>query len=223
MSHYSQSQKPRTPTDNKNIIIFDFDGVLADTFELFYLLIRDSMEKIGIPLSKSGYRELFKDNVHAGFKKLIANTKRYESFRTIRKKNYNKYYKKYKPRLFEGVKELLEELSGNYTLAIASSGKKHNIVGLLKKGGVYKHFNLILATEDHTKADMIKEIIKKHKADPKKTTMITDTAGDVKIAKKLGLKTVAVTWGFHAKKLLISTNPDFVASNFKELISKTFN
>ena len=47
--------------------------------------------------------------------------------------------------------------------------------------------------------------------------MVTDTVGDLKVAKETGLKTTAVTWGFHSPKLLKSANPDFLVNDFKEL------
>lgn len=216
MSHYSPSQKHRI-FKNKNLIIFDFDGVLADSFDTFYPLIRDAMKKIGILLSKKSYRELFNGNVHKEFEKLISDKKKYETFSKFRADNYNKYYKRCPPRLFPRAKQLLKNLSRSYVLTIASSGKKYNILWLLKKSMSNKHFDFILATTDQTKEIMLREIMKKHRADPKQTIMITDTIGDVKIAKKLGLKTIAVSWGFQSYKTLKTSKPNKLLKRVSEL------
>lgn len=215
MSPYSPSQKHKIP---KNVIIFDFDGVLADSFDTFYTLIKDTMAEAGISISQNDYRKLFLDNVHKGFKKFIGDDKKHELFKKLRTANYDKYYKKYKPKLFSGVSKLLKQLDKNYIITIASSGKKSNIIGLLKNNKIHKHFDLILATNDHSKDKMINKILEKHGADPKQTIMITDTAGDVKIAKKLGLKTIAVTWGFHSPELLKKFKPDHLAKDFDGII-----
>lgn len=212
MSHSSRSRRPK-----KKLVIFDFDGVLADSFETFYPFMADMFGKINIPLSRKDYRELFNENVHLGFKKLIGNEDKYELFQKLRKANYDRYYKKNKPKLFSGVKGVLKQLDKNYILAIASSGKRSNIIGLLKKNNIQKHFSLVLATDEHSKENMIRIILEKYCADPKETIMITDTAGDIKIAKKLGLKTIAVGWGFHGPKILKGSKPFKFVGDIKKL------
>ena len=43
----------------RGLIIFDFDGVLADSFETFYPLMRDMMKHVGFSLSPDQYRNFF--------------------------------------------------------------------------------------------------------------------------------------------------------------------
>ena len=81
---------------------------------------------------------------------------------------------------------------------------------------------MILATGEYTKENMIKEIMNKFESKPEETIMITDTVGDIKLAKKMGLKNIAVTWGFHSKKILKTTEPDFIADSFLSLTSIIF-
>ncbi len=200
------------------LIIFDFDGVLADSFESFFMLIKNAMKSAGISLTQNQYRNFFIGNIHQGFRNFIKDEDKYEIFSKFRKENYNKYYKKV--RLFPDVPEILKNLSKDYILAIASSGSRENILKLLKTNGTGKPFGTVLATTENTKENMIKEILRKDKITPRQAVMITDTAGDIKIAKKLKLKTIAVTWGFHSKKLLESSKPDHIVSNLKILYNK---
>lgn len=201
------------------LIIFDFDGVLADSFDTFYPLIRDSMKRVGLKISSDQYRKLFIGNVHKGFKDFINDNSKYVIFSKFRKGNYDRYYydTKNKAALYRGARQLIEKISKNHALTIASSGKKNNIKNLLKQNGIDKFFSLILANSSHTKEVMLKEILDKFEAKPEETTMVTDTVGDLKIAKNMGLKTAAVTWGFHSAKLLRTAEPDYITKNFKEL------
>lgn len=201
----------------KSLIIFDFDGVIADSFDTFYPLIRDGMNKIGISIHEKGYRELFNTNIHKGFENLIQDKEKHKIFNKFRADHYNKYYAKNPPKIFLGIKKILKKLSKNYILTIASSGKKYNITWLLKKSGSHKHFDLIMATDEKTKENMLREIMEKHGADAKHTIMITDTVGDIKIAKKIGLKTIAVTWGFQNSKTLKKSKPDKLLSKVDDL------
>jgi len=198
----------------RGLIIFDFDGVLADSFDSFFSLTRAGMKFIGLSLTPDQYRNLFMGNVHQGLMGFINNEEKYSAYSEFRKNNYDKYYK---VRLFSGVVESLKQLQKNYILTITSSGNKTNILNLLNKNNADNLFDLILATNEYTKENMVKETIAKFKVAPKETIMITDTVGDIKIAKEFGLKTIAVTWGFHSEKMLKSSDPNFVAQSFEEL------
>lgn len=203
----------------KGLIIFDFDGVLADSFDNFFSLIRDSMESIGLSLTPNQYRNLFVGNIHQGFSDFIHNESGYKAFSKFRKNNYDKYYynKHHRIKLFSGAIEFLKDINKYYILSIASSGKEYNIKDLLEENGIKNLFATILANSATSKEGMIKDILDKSPNALEKTFFITDTVGDIKVAKKCGLKTVAITWGFHSKKMLKSAKPDFTANSFKEV------
>ena len=200
----------------KGLLIFDFDGVLADTFDTFYPLIRDSMSSIGFKLGPNQYKELFIGNVHSGYRNFIKNEKKLAAFLKIRKTNYDHYYydTKTKAKLFSETGKFIKKAAKKHQLTIASSGYTENVKTLL--GNYVSYFGLILANSD-PKENMIKKILNKFKASARKTIFVTDTVGDIKAAKKLGLKTIAVTWGFHPKAWLKKSKPDFIVNNFKEL------
>ena len=215
MSHFYQSPPKSKVPEGRQLIIFDFDGVLADSFEAFYQLIGKSMAHIGLNLTKKQYQNFHIGNVHAGFKNFIKDQQKYLAFLKFRKANYDKYYKKV--RLFPGVVKVLKKLSQDYILSIASSGKQNQILRLFKKRQADKMFDTVLGTTEYTKKNMLKQIMKKRKTSPEHTIMITDTVGDILVAKKVGLKTLAVTWGFHSKKILAQAKPDKIVSDIKNL------
>ena len=221
MSRYSLSQDSK----NKNVIIFDFDGVLADSFDYFYSLIRDGMKHIGLSFTKEQYRELFVGNVHQGFKDFINNDQKYLAFSEFRKANYDKYYydEGKGVKLFSEAPAFIKKIGKKYILTIASSGKQENIRNLLRKGVVENLFDMILADSSHSKKGMIKEVLNRFKVAPGQSFLITDTVGDIKVAKECGLKTIAVTWGFHPKQLLMEAHPDHIATDFNSLTKYLFS
>ncbi len=203
----------------KSLIIFDFDGVLADSFNTFYPLLRDAMKHAGLSLTPDQYRNLFMGNVHQGIKEFTKDDKKYETAMEFRNSNYDKYYydKRLKVKLFPEAVKFLKEVSKSYILTVASSGRENNIKNLLEESGVKELFGAILANAETSKEGMLKELLSKFNAEPKKSVLITDTVGDIKVAKKCGLKTIAVTWGFHSEEVLGSAKPDFMAKSFKEI------
>ncbi len=204
-----------------SLLIFDFDGVIADSFNCFYPMIRDGMASVGISISKKEYKNLFLGNVHEGFKKFIKNDKKkYEMFSNYRKTHISDYYKS---SIFPDAINFLKTVKKNgYKTAICSSGQKEIVLKTLNINKIKNCFDMILATGEYTKENMIKEIMNKFESKPEETIMITDTVGDIKLAKKMGLKNIAVTWGFHSKKILKTTEPDFIADSFLSLTSIIF-
>lgn len=196
------------------LIIFDFDGVLADSFDTFYSLIRDAMGHIGLKLTKVQYRNFYIGNIHQGFRDFIKDRDRYLIFSEFRTANYDKYYN---AELFPGVIKFLNKIKRGHVLTIASSGRVSNIIRLLKESGINNLFDLILADSTYSKEEMINKILAKFNHKPEKVIMITDTVGDIRVAKKVGLTTIAVSWGFHSAKILRLEKPDYLANSFKTL------
>lgn len=200
---------------NVRLLIFDFDGVIADTFGVYYPMIRDGMASVEVSISEKEYRDLFLENVHQGFKNFINDNAKYEKFVDYRARHYADYYTS---DIFQGAADFLKKIKKNkYKMAICSSGRKEVVLKTLNINKIKNCFDMILATNEYTKENMIKKILNKIKSKPKETVMITDTVGDIKIAKRMGLKNIAVTWGFHSKKTLKTSDPDFIADSFEEL------
>jgi len=57
-------------------------------------------------------------------------------------------------------------------------------------------------------------ILDKYRINPHETLIITDTAGDIKEANDVGVRSIGVIWGVHDE-----VNPHFVAKEPSELIS----
>jgi phosphoglycolate phosphatase len=197
-------------------IIFDFDGVINDSFQCFFPLIREGMAYIGKSLSEDQYRSFFRDNVHKAFKEFIDDEGKYKKFMEFRKNNFAKYYR---PKLFPGIPDLLQKLKNKYKLAIASSGNKNSILKILENQKIDMLFQIVLATTEPTKENVIKEILRETNSSPEEAVIISDTTGDMSMAKRIGLKTIGVTWGFHSASTLNAAHPDFIVNSLQELKS----
>ena len=49
------------------------------------------------------------------------------------------------------------------------------------------------------------------------TFFVGDSNHEIDVAKKTGIKSVAVTWGFTSEQKLRARNPDYVIGSFSEL------
>ncbi len=209
MLNSSQSKRP------KKLIIFDFDGVLADSFSALYDLNREAMARIGIPFTEQDYRDLFMGNVHSGFRYFIKDDSRYFDFLEFKKENFENYYSK--ATLYPGAEKFIKFLHSKFILAISSSSNEKYIKNLLRKKGLLEKFNWIFGNGKTSKRDSIGRIIKLSGLGAEFGFMISDTVGDILVAKDMGLKTIGVVWGFHSKEILKKSSPDFLAESFDSL------
>ena len=67
------------------------------------------------------------------------------------------------------------------------------------------------------KADVLQRAITENQAPKDSSVIVGDTKFDMIGGKTVGIKTLAVTWGFGTNETLLAENPDLVAHNTQEI------
>ena len=201
----------------KSVLIFDYDGVLVDSLDLFMdLFIRACQnEGWGIIESRKSFLRLFEGNM---FEQMQKNGMSKNDILRIVLQVKEGLLQNYELlSIFPNVKETLKLLSKNYTMLISTSNDSDVVKKVLKQNNLLFFQEIYGSDKHHSKIEkmlMIKEKFPNHKY-----VYIGDTTGDIIEGKKANVETVAVTWGWHSKEELIKTNPDFLISSPDELLS----
>jgi HAD superfamily hydrolase (TIGR01509 family) len=187
------------------VIVFDFDGVIHDTFELVYGLNK----KLYPEMSKELYLSYFEGNI---FNKMNANLD---------------FKKKYREMEFEAFKELrlektirkeIEKLSKKFDLFIISSNSERNLNLYFENNNFVGVFKEIMAAETHkSKEEKFKMLFKKYNLSPENCIFVTDTLGDVLEANRVCVKSICVDFGFHKRERLEKGRPYKIVSDFKDI------
>lgn len=195
-----------------SVIAFDFDGTLADSFELFV----EAFRKVA-PVKKPSSIDIEKlrgMSVKEVIKEL--GVKKWQIPRLVvdgRKemaKGVNAL------QLFPGIKESLEELKkeGN-KLIVLSSNSPENIRKCLENNSVSEYFDDIIGDIGLTSKP---KVIKKLASKANETIIyVGDEVRDVEASHKAGVRCVAVTWGFNTEEALVKSSPDWVVNSPSEL------
>jgi len=192
------------------LIIFDFDGVLFDSFDQTYEINRLAAELVGKVLSMQAYKDILNGSFHVNFSKFLdLDELKLKKVLDFKYKIFNEYYVKSK--LFGFCSDMLLKLyEKDVQMAIVSAANENSIKNVLKIHDIFDKFFFIAGMNKTGKVENIDKCIQKSKASKSETFFITDTVGDIKDAKKADVRVVAVTWGFHGVDDLRKENPDFI-------------
>ncbi len=138
-------------------MIFDFDGVIADTEPLHFAGFRQTLADIGISLTESDYyaNYLGYDDRGCFIAALAAHQRSTDpsALAQLMQRKSQAYLESVKDNLviFPGVREFVREAASAYPLAIASGALRHEIELILEQAGLRKEFLHITSAEDVTR------------------------------------------------------------------------
>lgn len=177
----------------KKIIIFDFDGVIVDSWKHSYEMnLRDWPD-----LKPEQHKSFFNGNIHEEIAKLgpSAQTKK-EKDRWMK----DVYFPtKNDLPIFAGIDVIIKKLKSSYTLIINTSSDAKSTKEFLIKNGI-DYFDSIYGTEiSKDKKVKFEKILNDYKVQASDVTFITDTVGDVLDAKNFNMHVILVTYGYQDK------------------------
>ncbi len=199
------------------LLLFDFDGVLVDSLDVYEKTVTDCLKKIGQPLTRGReqFLELFEGNFYESLKQQGVDMKKFSdaSEDILAKVNYADM----KP--FDAIRPVLRELTKNHPLIVISSNDSPTIKEALRLYDFDGIFDDILGCDFMlSKKDKILHVIRKYSVTLQDIYYIGDTTGDMKEGKQAGVKTVGVTWGWHSKELMATSQPDYLFDKPEDLL-----
>ncbi|MFZ4440134.1 MAG: HAD family hydrolase [Syntrophales bacterium] len=201
----------------KQLFLFDFDGVLADSLDLYSEAVTRCLAQIGTPIVKNreDYLALFEGNF---YESMAAKGVDLAAFAGAAKEILAGIdYGRMKP--FSGLIPVLEALQKEHVLAVISSNGFRTISKMLKHFGFDPFFQGILGSDFlFSKKEKIAHALLQYGIDRERTFYIGDTTGDILEAREAGVRTVAVTWGWHSREKLVAVHPDFLVDKPEDLL-----
>lgn len=193
------------------LIHFDFDGVIIDSFKISFEIWQSF-----IPEAKEeDYRMYFAGNVYESIR--MKPSMPLEEIKPKWSKHYDKRVQGMFP--IPGMESVVSRLSKSFIMNIVTSSAKSSVEKFLCEHRLQEAFEEILGFEFHeSKHEKIQHLLLKHEVAPQHSVIITDTLGDILEAAKVGVPAIAVTWGFHNRKLLQEGNPAAIVDSPEELI-----
>jgi HAD superfamily hydrolase (TIGR01509 family) len=220
-------------------IIFDFNGVIADDETPHFLMFQQALLEEGLSLSREeyygAYHGMDERNCLAA---LLTQTGRAHDPALAQRIHdrkvtlFREYTATHPPELFPGVADFVLQAKDRYRIAVASGGKREQIMAALRGTPIERAFPLIVAAEDTTIGKPDPHIYRltletlnvlAPKPDPKFTAadclVIEDSLAGIESAKAAGMKVIGLSTTYPSEKLkdADAVYPNLTTVGFSEI------
>ena len=193
----------------KKIILFDFDGTIADSFDNFLTIIERIREKYALPeIPKEIIEELRNEDARTLIKKLKIPFFKIPFIARDMKKIQGESIEKIQP--FKNLPEVLKKLKDKgYFLGILTSNGERNVRNFLKKHDLEKFEFIHCDSSLFGKDKSIEKFLSQNFIEKGNVLYVGDEIRDIFACRKVGIKIIAVGWGFNSKEGLLKNKPDY--------------
>lgn len=199
-------------------VIFDFDGTLVDSKDVFISVFNQLADKHKFKKIES---------------EAIETLRRQSMMERCKTLNFPLYklpffageaymlYKNASSRLilFDGIKDMLDELKHRgYKLAVISSNSEYNIRDFLQKNKLDYIKDIFCSNNIFGKDKIIKYFLKMRKLKKSEVIYVGDELRDIVGCKKAGIKVIWVGWGYDVIDMARQENPNYMVNSPQEIL-----
>jgi phosphoglycolate phosphatase len=207
------------------LILFDYDGVLADTLGIMLQFGQEVCDELGV------FHTVTKDDLNSlEVMSFVEFGRKCEVPEPLVNEFVRRWFKRFDekksvPAIFIGLEEAVKKLSANNTIVIITGNTTQNVKDFLIEHRLDEHIHAIYGLDlPGSKAEKISLAQNQFAADAKHEAvfMVGDSASDVRAAKEAAVKSIAVSWGHQNIEILTRAKPDHIVHSAKELM-EVFN
>ncbi len=182
------------------LLIFDMDGTLIDSGNVISNTINHVRKNLGLePVQKDIMLKMMNDpSINSS--EFFYGTPNFTEQQT---KLFTEYYDEHCISdiiLYDGIKELLEELQGSYILSVATNANSAYATKMLQFLGILEHFHFIaganMVSKPKPNGEILALVCQTVGTKKECSILIGDSKKDLLAANDFGIDCILVNWGF---------------------------
>ena len=203
------------------LIIFDYDGVLADTLDDLLQFGQEACDRLGVrhSVTRDDLGKLEEMSFASYGRTCEVPEHLVDEFVRICLSSFAQ--KRSPPAIFTDLSDVVRHLSANHTIAIVTTNSAQNVKTFLVKhnldGCIHAIYGVDSPGSKAQKISMARNRLSNEKRQ-EPVFMVGDSLSDILAARKASVASIAVTWGHQSLEYLLHGNPDYVVSSPYDLV-----
>jgi len=205
------------------LIIFDFDGVLADTFSDMIRFAQESCDELGVDhiVTPEDLRDLEVMSFATFGAACDVPLELTEEFVYRCTRKFAE--KKTPPPIFDGLPDVILKLSEENILSIVTGNTTKNVDSFLAHHGLQDCFRTVYGVDiPGSKVEKIKMVNDQFDVGNEATFLIGDSLSDIQSAREANVSCIAVSWGHQTLEMLVRGKPDVIVHKPTEILEYLF-
>ncbi|PIR98617.1 MAG: carotenoid oxygenase [Candidatus Colwellbacteria bacterium CG10_big_fil_rev_8_21_14_0_10_41_28] len=199
------------------IVLFDFDGTIADTLESGLTVLDDLSEEYGFNKFRPHLDRLRGMSAKQIYKEWGVPLYKIAIITRRARKEFAKQIPFQKP--IEGIGEEIREIKNlGYSISILSSNSEENVREFLRNNDLDIFDDIYSGVSIFGKHRLLKKFAHDKRVNPDQIVYVADEARDIEAAKRENINMIAVTWGYNLRGILEEGNPDHIIDRPEELV-----
>ncbi len=198
-------------------VLFDWDGTLVNSYLADASAYLAMFKEMGIAWGLEELEKNYSPNWYQVYRAAGLPKRRWEDA----DRAWRMHYAKHRPKLITGARRVLARLGGAHTLGLVTSGDCDRVTRQLREFRLTKLFAARVCSGDTLRKkphpEPLRLALRKLKLDPSACVYVGDSAQDVEMAQRAGVRAIGVLGPFPTEKRLRAARPEFLIGSIEEL------
>jgi HAD superfamily hydrolase (TIGR01549 family) len=198
-------------------VLFDWDGTLVDSYEADSSAFLAMFKEMGIPWGLEELDRHYSPNWYRVYRAAKLPRARWDDA----DRAWRKQYAKHSPQLIAGARQVLVRLGRAHHLGLVTSGDRDRVTRQLRAFRLTQLFGARVCSGDTPEKKPhpapLRLALQKLRLEPAACVYVGDSPEDLQMAKRAGVRAIAVLGRFPTEKRLRAARPDFLLESIREL------
>jgi HAD superfamily hydrolase (TIGR01549 family) len=198
-------------------VLFDWDGTLIDSYGADSSAYLAMFHEMGIPWGLDDLARHYSPNWYRVYRAAKLPRARWDDA----DRAWRKQYAKHSPRLIAGARQVLLRLARTHHLGLVTSGDRDRVTRQLRAFQLTRLFGARVCSGDTSQRKPhpapLRLALRQLCLKPSSCVYVGDSPEDLQMAKRAGVRAIAVLGPFPTEKRLRAARPDFLLESIREL------
>jgi pyrophosphatase PpaX len=198
-------------------VLFDWDGTLLNSYEADTAAYLAMFRKMGIPWGINELKRHYSPNWYRVYRAAKLPRSRWNDA----DRAWREQYANHKPKLLTGARRVLARLRARHELGLVTSGDRDRVLRQLREFRLMELFAARVCSGDTLRKkphpEPLQLALRQMQMEATSCVYVGDAPEDLEMARRAGVRAIAVLGPFPTEKRLRAAKPEFLLESIEEL------